>query len=155
MDSLVGKLNHNTILQIAKITNTHLPFIELQIVPAQQQENTSDCGIFAIAFAIEICLGNPVESVSFEQCEMRAHLFRCLINHKFTKFPSTKKKVQRPFLSSKVLRIDVYCICRMPDFFDYDMIECDSCQEWFHYECVSIESVDNWICRNCEIKESY
>ena len=148
MDSLVGKLNHNTILQIAKITNTHLPFIELQIVPAQQQENTSN------AFAIEICLGNPVESVSFEQCEMRAHLFRFLINHKFTKFPSTKKKVQRPFLSSKVLRIDVYCIYRMPDFFDYD-IECDSCQEWFHYECVSIESVDNWICRNCEIKESY
>ena len=83
---------------------------------------------------------------------MRAHLFRCLINHKFTKFPSTKKKVQRPFLLSKVLRIDVYCICRMPDFFDYDMIECNSCQEWFHYECVSIESVDNWICR---IKESF
>ena len=36
----------------------------------------------------------------------------------------------------KILK--VYCVCRLPDNGDDNMIFCNVCKEWFHYTCVNI-----------------
>ena len=69
MDSLelFMKMNVDTLLQIAKIYQPApcVSVLELQKLSVQQQHGTQDCGLFAIAFALEMCLGSNVETVSF------------------------------------------------------------------------------------------
>ena len=60
MNRVAGTLNQATVLQIANIINTQNPFIQIEIMSVQQQQNTIDCAMFAIAFAVEICIGNDV-----------------------------------------------------------------------------------------------
>ena len=44
---------------------------ELQFVPVQQQTNNSDCGVFAIAFAVCLALGTNPKHVTFDTRKMR------------------------------------------------------------------------------------
>ena len=147
MNSLAGTLNQATVLQIANIINTQNPFIQIEIMSVQQQQNTIDCAMFAIAFAVEICIGIDVERISFKQKDMRNHLLQCLLNHKITPFPKSDKVVSKSLPG--IIRINVYCICRFPDFFDSDMIECEVCKDWFHYKRVTIKNFSNWKCMKC------
>lgn len=61
MDSL-GLFMPLNVLQIAKIYSvpTDQSVVEIQKLSIQQQQETLDCGLFSIAFAVEICTGrNP------------------------------------------------------------------------------------------------
>ena len=59
---------------MSRIANCHGSVLELCILPIQQQKNSIDCGIFAIAHAIEILHGKNVENSSFDVTLMRDHL---------------------------------------------------------------------------------
>ena len=63
-------------------------FKDMTVVPVQQQNNESDCGVFAAAFAT--CLVNyvPPETVQFDFPKMRQHLFNCLQNGAIERFPT-------------------------------------------------------------------
>ena len=52
-----------------------------------QQINGYDCGVYVIAFAIELLLGQNLSSVEFDSERMRPHLLQCLLNEKLTAFP--------------------------------------------------------------------
>ena len=54
-------------------------FTGIQVVPVQQQENGSDCRVFAAAFATCLAYGIPPQAVQFEICKMRA-LYHSLTN---------------------------------------------------------------------------
>ena len=44
----------------------------------------------------------------------------------------------------------IYCKCRRPGY--GEMIECESCKEWFHYECVNMKvgnEPKEWYCEDC------
>ena len=58
-DSLVTdrKYPKKVIKSISPIANCHRSVLELRIPPIQQQENSIDCGIFAVARAIETLYG--------------------------------------------------------------------------------------------------
>ena len=45
----------------------------------QKQRGSSDCAIFAIAFALHSVSGLYIEKVAFNQAEMRSHLVKCFI----------------------------------------------------------------------------
>ena len=83
----------------------------------QQQTGTSDCGLFVIAFAVETCLKKNVELVA-----MREHLYRYLESGKITSFPKIDLNVLFHSID-QTLNINVYCICRLPDIFDNEMVE--------------------------------
>ena len=51
---------------ISNIANCHGSILELRILPIQQQKNSIDCGIFAVAHAIKFLHGENVESSSFD-----------------------------------------------------------------------------------------
>ena len=58
-DSLVGKnVTLDTKVQIARLLHTPLPEITLHVMNIEQQSNGSDCGLYVIATALEVCAGN-------------------------------------------------------------------------------------------------
>ena len=62
----------------------------------QQQQNSVDCGIFAIAFLVELCANgfNNLINSTFDVSEMRNHLSVCIENKHFQPFPKTQDNVK-------------------------------------------------------------
>ena len=58
-------------------------------IPAQQQTNSSDCGVFAIAFATCLVFGQDPSEVTFDIPRMRPHLIGCLQSGSMHLFPTT------------------------------------------------------------------
>ena len=150
MDSLglLLDLNHHTILQISQIVKTKKLFLDIEKVTVQQQTGSTDCGLFAIAYAVEACLeNNKLEDAKFEQTKMRDHLITCLEKEILTQFPKASTiSIQCP---GELLKMKVYCLCRMPEFFDFEMIQCDGCSKWYHKRCVVMKNLCYWTCENC------
>ena len=119
-------LNLSTVLQIAKIYSvpTDQSVIEIQKLSVQQQHGTLDCGLFSIAFAVEICLGHIPQYASFNQ-KMREHLYTCLRNGVITSFQKMSSNELLPRPSPVHHKVKVYCCCRMPEEYDEFMISCD------------------------------
>ena len=123
-DSLTyyAQLTSSTVLQIANLINTPKSFFKLEKKPVQQQEGLNDCALFAVAFAIELCLHNikDIETLCFDQKQMRDHLCECLENRKMFPFPKLSSNDHVVRSSPSVLKISVYCLCRLPDIYDDD-----------------------------------
>ena len=45
----------------------------------------------------------------------------------------------------------IYCMCRLPDVYDTEIIQCDECAGWYHFKCVSVSDRDfnYWKCLQC------
>ena len=85
----------------------------------QKQPNFSDCGVFAIAFAVSICAGRKPQEQAFHVHAMRQHFLKCLEDKKITHFPSRKRKCVKFIKREEV--VNVYCICR------YAIVTCICC----------------------------
>ena len=143
------ELNDYTALQIASLVKTDRSQIVIHKLPAQTQSGVHDCGLFAIAYAMEACLGNLLGSTTaFEQNDMRDHLIACLDSDQITPFPKLDGNVKN--CTAQVKRFKVHCICRLPEFYDTIMIQCDHCFQWFHFKCINeSETEDEWNCFYC------
>ena len=86
-----GKYPKKVIKSISRIADCHGSVLELRILQIQQQKYSINCGIFAIAHAIEILHDENVENSSFSVALMRDHLLVCLQFQKFSPFPKTTK----------------------------------------------------------------
>ena len=53
------------------------PYLIVHIPPVQQQTGSSDCGVYAIAFAVHAALGDDVKHLELDQTRMRSHLLQC------------------------------------------------------------------------------
>ena len=126
------------------------PILCVELPNVQQQNGVTDCGLFAIAFAVHLALGDDVAKLNFDQAEMRHHLQQCF-----------QKKQMMPFLQSKNgnhnryfpgREIELFCSCQMPETYD-DMIECDTCEDWYHLKCVALAKFprknEQWSCKQC------
>ena len=147
MDSLAMQvpMNRSTILQMAQIYRVpdRKSSFSIKVLPVQQQSGYRDCGLFAIAFATEICRGQDPSKSLFIQTQMRGHLFKCITKGNMMPFPQFLKEEQATLPPLMTLRpkantrnVKVYCVCRMPDHYDRKMIECEECEQWFHYSCM-------------------
>lgn len=80
----------------------HKP-IRVTVTMCQTQVGESDCGVFAIAFAL--AAGVPLENVMFDQPQMRPHLYHCLQTEILAMFPhrTVEKRavVSKTFIISK------------------------------------------------------
>lgn len=87
---LYDRLFHDVISQeVEDQTNDLLGgnLVSLDFVPVQQQTNDSDCGFFAIAFAVSLALGTDPMHLTFDIHRMRSHLTACLKDKKLNMFP--------------------------------------------------------------------
>ena len=151
-DSLHGRLDKHTRTLIADLMQSQQRTIEVCYADVQRQSGGSDCGLFAVAFAVSICCFQDPATISFHQKDMRKHLLACLESGEITGFP-TRSTGRRPKPAKECL--DIYCRCRLPDD-GTEMIECSICQEWFHLSCVKISQrfLTNkdlqWQCSSCK-----
>ena len=152
-DSLHMTLSTHTKKVIADLMQHRGDAITISHHDVQWQSGSSDCGLFAVAFATAICVGcDPAASV-FNQASMRQHLLKCFHNQRISPFPlrSQKRVIKEPTLE----KLPIFCICRLPDCGDM-MVQCDKCKEWYHPQCVKIpkkylkrECQENYYCRYC------
>ncbi|XP_038046878.1 uncharacterized protein LOC119721064 [Patiria miniata] len=61
--------------------------LRVQLPVVHPQRGSSDCGLFALAYATEVAYGGSPELAVFDQRAMRQHLRRCLESQKMTPFP--------------------------------------------------------------------
>ncbi|KAL5510219.1 hypothetical protein EMCRGX_G005728 [Ephydatia muelleri] len=87
-DSLNGTLTEPLKQIIADLMHSAGKQITVQYVSVQYQKGSQDCGLFAIAFACEICFGKDPSSVTFVQSTMRQHLIEGLEQGNILPFPS-------------------------------------------------------------------
>ena len=117
----------------------------------QQQKGSNNCGLFAFAYATELCWHGEVAK-EFEEKGMRKHLLKCLQEGLLSPFPGKTCKDVLCDTES----IHVHCQCRMPDHFDENMVQCQKCDKWFHFKCVQVQDGDKciddekWFCAECE-----
>ena len=80
---------------IARLINTKENELVMHIMDCQQQTNGNDCGLFAIANAVTLCLGlNPCD-FNYKVQEMRGHLIKCLENKELKMFPAHRRRKLR------------------------------------------------------------
>ena len=86
-DSLFTRINNMVLSQIKCLMGEDL-LIDTNVVQVQKQENNSDCGLFAIAFATCLTFHINPENVIFDCSQMRNHLKKCLTSGKMELFPT-------------------------------------------------------------------
>ena len=140
LDSLGSEMDTSThtLLQLATMFKPAAPAdsINIQLKSVQQQQGLHDCGLFAIAFSVEVCKGNDASGIVFNQGKMRKHLQACLENGFMSLFPKAKNRKGANFSEERTVVEELYCICRMPEMFDERMISCDKCNKWYHCKCI-------------------
>ena len=123
----------------------------------QKQINLSDCGLFALAFATDLCHGVDPQTQAYDQENMRAHYVSCLESHEMIPFPKTSRRV--PYhVTKKMTTVAIFCVCRMPND-KKEYVQCSQCNGWYHPTCVSIpdwviNSRRRWKCDTCRGKNA-
>ena len=78
--------------QIASILFSSKQEITLTFPIAQVQQDSQDCGLFSIAFAVSLCFGEDPCCIEYDQSKFRQHLLSCYEQSKMMLFPSKRKK---------------------------------------------------------------
>ena len=86
-DSFYNDIDKESKLQIANILKPTGKNIKFNIIPVQRQAGGTECGLFAIAFAVALGLGYNPTKLLFKQESMRGHLIDCLTKQEFSNFP--------------------------------------------------------------------
>ena len=98
--------------QLAAILHTQTPSFEVNFINVQQQNGSNDCGLFAIANTVSLCLRNDPHLLRYNQKQMRNHLYNCLERRSIMPFPvqviPSRANCQRV---STTLTVTVYCTC--------------------------------------------
>ena len=162
LDSMNGKtLTTSVKIQMSMIYSKGKTVVPVKIPNVQQQKNSIDCGVFAIAFMVEFCFNNFIgrDNVNFDTYTMRDHLIKCIESQQFSPFPKTKPtrtKVLSLKNTSVNFSIEKECTarCNLPNLFE-DMVCCDRCSAWYHYGCVPSNNSNtfsgslSFTCSNC------
>ena len=63
--------------------------VDARIAETQKQSGSSDCALFVIGWAYEICRGRDIEEVYLSQNRLRSHLVRCFEDEELCSFPQS------------------------------------------------------------------
>lgn len=112
--------------------------IDVQIKCTQREQRAVDCGLFAIANAVSLASGINPADIQYNQNVMRSHLHTCLTKRKLKMFPHTHRK-SRWIIAERREILSKYCICHLYKERS-DMVQCDTCQGWYHSSCVKVSA---------------
>lgn len=148
------ELDSSILEQACSILHSPAKSITVKIVAVQQQHRPTQCGLYALAFATDLCNNvDPFSRVYYES-KFRDHLLKCFVSEKIASFPSRDRKIVLAERLTKVIMTDIFCICRLPE--KLPMACCDLCSEWHHPSCVTIpddvfsDSNVKWWCSRCK-----
>eukprot|EP00795_Rhopilema_esculentum_P016135 gene16135-7497_t len=82
--------------------------LTIKVIPVQQQKDSVNCGLFAIAFAHYIVVHKEYpSSVNFNQMVMRHHILCALAANQLDLFPTTNEEAKQN--ADKIIEVDLYC----------------------------------------------
>ena len=123
--------------------------LDVKQMPVQQRVNNKDCGVYSIAFAYHAALGSYLSTLNLDNTKMRKHLIDCFDKEELSPFPTICDNQSLEKCNMKNIFIPLYCTCGLPESYD-DMIQCDSCDQWYHFKCMNIKiSPEYWKCSKC------
>ena len=138
--------------EITALLCANMKTITLGYMNVHLQGGTSDCGLFASAYATSLCNADDPTKYTYAQHAMRNHLITALESGNLQGFPisRTRRSNLRPV---KTEEIKIFCSCRQPC--SGDMIKCSSCKEWYHDTCEMVPDdawniCKHWICSKCQ-----
>ena len=128
-------------IQLSQIYGKDKNNIRVNIPSVIKQTNSTDCGLFAIAFITSFCLRKSTpHQLIYDSNKLRNHLLECFENNKMSEFPLTSKTTSsRRRDNMKSVIVDNYCTCNLPECVE-DMIQCDRCNVWYHQSCVNFQA---------------
>lgn len=152
-DSLFSTLSSSAVRQVCNLLHSTEPELTVHMMNVQVQSGGSDCGLFAIAYAHTLCLGQDPCSKMWTQDIMRRHLVDCFSHGLLSPFPSASKQQHFSSAVKNTFSFPLFCSCRMPED-KKGMAQCVECQEWYHQKCHKIpRSVftkkEPWCCPCC------
>lgn len=115
-----GKITPSLHIQLACLYGTDYNLITVRLPQIQQQTNSIECGLFAIANTVQFCYSyyQGSDLLMYDAPYLRPHLIHCLETRRFTPFPriETKAKLNK----KKMTYIDVQsdCKCRLPNLLE-------------------------------------
>ena len=142
-DSIYESTSEDAKRQIAALLRTKDNQIELKIQNVQYQNECTDCGIFAVAFATDLAHGCNPSKRHYKQDLLRSYFLKSLSQQYMTPFPSTAKRFGLP----KTEYIEVFCTCRLPA--NGSMVQCSECKERYHTSCIGTTPTLHWKCSTC------
>ena len=148
-DSMYSDLDQESKSQILSILKHEGKFVKFHMIPVQRQVGGTECGVFAIAFAVALSFGlNPTKLI-FDQSKMRTHLITCLSQKQFSNFPFS---INTNWKKRKQINIkeNIFCSCR--GLYDSEMIQCTVCLQWWHIRCIDKPltiSIQAFKCSQC------
>ena len=147
-DNISMSINTALELQLAALYGSPGKNMEINVPRVQHQENSTCCGVFAIANAVEFCVNNTWEnSINFKKDEMRSHIIKCFEEEEFTPFPSTStNRRQRGYK----VHISTTCPCGMPDSMA-NLVSCKLCLLVWHETCIALQNNIQHACPYCLI----
>ncbi|XP_078665659.1 polycystin-1-like protein 2 [Branchiostoma floridae x Branchiostoma belcheri] len=116
----------------------------------QRQNNVIDCGLFTIAWAVDIAEGRDVSSIAYDDRKMRSHLAMCFKQGRLAPFPRLTSQQRKKVGLTRVSRISLVCHCKQEERLGR-MERCVACQRIIHVSCLpfSPPSDDTWVCGDC------
>ena len=81
-DSMYKDIDGVTKHKIEKVFDSVIKF---QLPKVQVQEGLTECGLFAMVFAVTLVFGDNSEACKFDQSRMRSHLHTCFEEHCISK----------------------------------------------------------------------
>nr|XP_047146749.1 uncharacterized protein LOC124819307 [Hydra vulgaris] len=167
-DSLFhGQVKDHVKQQICNIYKTKGKILTIHVRKCQQQTNGVDCGIFAIANALNILHKFDIGGLSLDKDKVRKHFIECIKKRHFSAFPVCQSKSR--FNEEKIITLEISCSCcsnwvwyHAKDT-NLHMVQCDMCSEWYHKKCENISdeifnkinAEKSWICLACKKKELF
>ncbi len=125
----------------------------IQVVNVSVQKGGTDCGLHAIAMAMDLCSNVDPFAVDYVN-DMRKQLRCCFEEGLLSQFQSEPSGRKDRVL--KILSVNLYCVCRQPE--RGPMACCDECNTWYHPGCIYIpqeviqdeDDLIPWSCPSCE-----
>eukprot|EP00058_Branchiostoma_floridae_P016733 XP_002602221.1 hypothetical protein BRAFLDRAFT_76910 [Branchiostoma floridae] len=117
----------------------------------QHQWNAEDCGLFVIAWAVDIAEGQDVSRLMYDDRKMRSHLEMCFKEEKLTPFPrlTSRKWRVRPISAHQV---SLVCHCDQGGRLGR-LERCKACRRIFHVSCLAASPPRDgtWACGDCAV----
>ena len=94
-DSLLIKINNKSMHVIATMSKCDDEVFLTKTVPVQKQSNSSDRGLFALAFAFDLANNLDPSIITYKEKILRKHLLPCIENEEITEFLKTNERLAR------------------------------------------------------------
>ena len=137
-----GKTSEELDIQLALLYAHHEAKLKVNVVPIQQQRGGANCGVFAAAVCLSVATGEDPANIRWRQAHMRMHLKQCIESENVTPFPTIRKPnrttCQEPESLMTSFFIELWCVCKLPQYAFQHMVECSKCERWFHKPCVGL-----------------